>query len=72
MGSRGGCRWVLLLFLVSCALLLGLQGTGVDERFFGLLMVEKALVSTMLSMRASSLWNRLRVFTNSFENSRAP
>lgn len=43
------------------------------ERFFDLLLVvENVLVGTMVSMRASSLWNRLLFFTTSFENSRAP
>lgn len=46
---------------------------GVDERFFDvLLVVENVLVGTMVSTRASSLWNRLLFFTTSFENSRAP
>lgn len=44
----------------------------VNKRFFGLLMVEEGWMGTMLSMRASSLWNKLLFFTNSFENSRAP
>ena len=43
-----------------------------DERFLGLLVVEKVSVGTMLSMRASSFWNKARFFTNSFENSRGP
>ena len=45
---------------------------GVDERFFDLLGSVEGLVGTMLSMRASSLWNKLLFFTTNFENSRAP
>ena len=45
---------------------------GVDERSFDLLGSMEGLVGTMLSMRASSLWNKLLFFTSSFENSRAP
>ncbi len=42
---------------------------GVDGRFWGLLVVERG---TIVSRRASSLWNRLLFFTSSLENSRAP
>lgn len=66
----GGVWWLLGM---SVSLFLGGYIEGVDERFFGLLLVvENVLVGTMVSMRASSLWNRLLFFTSSFENSRAP
>ncbi len=43
-----------------------------NKRFFGLLGLVEGLGGTMLSMRASSVWNKLLFFTSSFENSRAP